>query len=67
MTTTGTATTQGASVTLVQNSAATANPTPVIIKAGNFKVQGDGFFIATATTQVALSLFNLLLIENVKD
>lgn len=63
MTTTGTATTQGASVTLVQNSAATANPTPVIIKAGNFKVQGDGFFIATATTQVALSLYIIYLPE----
>lgn len=61
--TAGTAQLQGGSVTLVQNSASTSNPTPVIIKAGNFKVQGDAFFITSAQAQVELSMYVVYLPE----
>lgn len=65
ITTAGTAQLQGGSTNLVQNSVSTANPTPVIIKAGNFKVQGDAFFITSGATQVELSMYVIYLPEGV--
>lgn len=65
MTTTGSSQLQGASSVLTQNSATSANPTPVIIKAGNFKVQGDAFYITSAAAQVELSLYVVYLPEGV--
>lgn len=35
---------------LVQNSVQSSNPTPTIVKAGNFKVQGDCYFAANVTS-----------------
>lgn len=36
--------------TLVQNSSQTSQPTPVIVKCGNFKVQGDVYVQVTGST-----------------
>lgn len=65
MNTAGNATLQGATVTLVQNSLSSTTPTPVIIKAGNFKVQGDAFFVTSAATQVELSIYVVYLPEGI--
>ena len=48
---------------LVSNSTQTASPTPVVVKTGNFKVQGDCFLTSTAavgsTVQVILYVMYL--------
>lgn len=52
--------------TLVANSPQTTVPTPVIIKSGNFKIQGDCQFAATSgaiSTGMAISLFVMYLPE----
>lgn len=48
----GTTTPVAGITTLVENSVETATPTPVIVKTGNFKVQGDCYI--SSTTQAAL-------------
>lgn len=65
MTTQGTGSLQGASNDLVVNSTSTSTPTPIIIKAGNFKVQGDAYFVAGAAAQIELSLYVVYLPEGV--
>lgn len=48
-------------IVLAQNKTETTVPTPVIIKTGNFKLQGDLYFSYTATggTQVVATLYIL--------
>lgn len=48
--TTGTATKQYGVKTLVQNSSELSSPTPVILKTGNIKIQGD-YRVLASTTQ----------------
>lgn len=45
--------------TLVSNSLQTATPTPVILKAGNFKIQGD-FTVSTVSGSLSLGMGLLL-------
>lgn len=53
---------QGGAVVLVENAAQSSSPTPVIVKAGNFKIQGDVTVIynqASAAAQITLFVFFL--------
>ena len=53
MSTTGSATNQYATQTLVNNATELASPTPVIVKTGNIRVQGDYRFTTTSAGGVA--------------
>lgn len=61
----GDARNQVGTVTLVENSASTATPTPVILKVGNFKVQGDAAFITSGTGRVGLSIYIMYVPEGI--
>lgn len=63
--TAGTATNQVGTVTLVENSSATSTPTPVILKVGNFKVQGDAAFATSASARVGLSIYIVYVPEGI--
>ena len=65
ITTSGNQSIQANYTTLVQNSVSTSNPTPVIIKAGNFKVQGDAYYISSTAGNIELSLYVIYLPEGV--
>ena len=54
--------------TIVENSTQTSTPTPVIVKCGNFKVQGDVMFStggSTPTRPVCMNLFLIFCPEGV--
>lgn len=62
LTTTGDTTAQVATTVLVQNAASSSNPTPVILKCGNFKLQGDAYYQSgnsTSLIQLMLYVFYL--------
>ena len=64
--TTGTATQQFATVQLVTNSTQPSSPTPVIVKTGNFKIQGDVYVVpGTSGAQTEVSLYVVYVPEGV--
>lgn len=65
-TTAGSATAQFAAVKLVENSAQSARPTPVIVKAGNFKIQGDVFVNSgNVASQTEISMYVIYVPEGI--
>lgn len=46
-----------ASVNLVVNAAQSATPTPVVLKTGNFKIQGDAYFSATSNQLLQTTMY----------
>ena len=44
-------------VSLVTNAVQTSSPTPVIVKSGNFKVQGDSYISASSSGTFSVSLY----------
>lgn len=64
--TTGDATYQYSVTTLVTNSTESSSPTPVIVKTGNFKIQGDYTYKTTAAaSSVGVSLYVVFLPQGV--
>lgn len=64
--TTGNPASQFASFKLVGNSAQSSNPTPVILKVGNFKIQGDVFVTpGAASSKTAVSIYIIYIPEGI--
>lgn len=65
-TTAGTNTQQYAAIQLVTNSVQASSPTPVIVKAGNFKIQGDVYVVPGASgAQTEVSLYVMYIPEGI--
>lgn len=62
---TGTTTAQFAIIPLVQNAAQSSSPTPVIVKTGNFKIQGDVSSAVSAAGPVDISVYVMYMPEGV--
>ena len=58
-------TNQFSAVQLVNNAVQTSNPTPVIVKTGNFKVQGDSYISASAAGVFSVSLYVMYIPEGI--
>lgn len=57
--------TQVASVRLVNNAAQGSNPTPVIVKCGNFKIQGDVYSQMSQAGTASVSLYVIYIPEGI--
>lgn len=53
------------SIALVSNSSQSATPTPIIVKAGNFKVQGDVTIVSSTVTSAVVNVFLLYAPEGI--
>lgn len=65
-TTVGTATAQVGQYTLVKNSFQNATPTPVIVKTGNFRLQGDAYVTpSAANATIVLTMYIMYIPEGI--
>lgn len=65
-TTAGSATAQFGAIKLAENSSQSSRPTPVIVKVGNFKVQGDVFVAAGSNAaQTEISMYVIYVPEGI--